>query len=149
MLRLHDTASREVQPLTLRDEGKVSMYVCGPTVYDLPHLGHGRFTLVFDVLRRYLIFSGFDVTYVSNITDIDDNIIRRAEREGRSEAEVAKEFEGHWWDAMDALGVLRPDHTPHATEFVGSMITTISQLLERGVARIGIAHHEGRLDVQR
>ena len=134
MLRLHDTASREVQPLTLRDEGKVSMYVCGPTVYDLPHLGHGRFTLVFDVLRRYLIFSGFEVTYVSNITDIDDNIIRRAEREGRSEAEVAKEFEGHWWDAMDALGVLRPDHTPHATEFVGSMITTISQLLERGVA---------------
>ena len=134
MLRLHDTASREVQPLTLRDEGKVSMYVCGPTVYDLPHLGHGRFTLVFDVLRRYLIFSGFEVTYVSNITDIDDNIIRRAEREGRSEADVAKEFEGQWWDAMDALGVLRPDHTPHATEFVGSMITTISQLLERGVA---------------
>ena len=91
--------------MTLRDEGKVSMYVCGPTVYDLPHLGHGRFTLVFDVLRRYLIFSGFEVTYVSNITDIDDNIIRRAEREGRSEADVAKEFEGQWWDAMDALGV--------------------------------------------
>ena len=78
MLRLHDTATGTVRPLGLRTEGEVSMYVCGPTVYDLPHLGHGRFSLVFDVLRRYLLFSGFDVHYVSNITDVDDNIIKRA-----------------------------------------------------------------------
>jgi cysteinyl-tRNA synthetase len=110
------------------------MYVCGPTVYDLPHLGHGRFTLVFDVLRRYLIATGLDVTYVSNITDIDDNIIGRANRESRSESEVAGEFEDRWWEAMDALSVLRPDETPHATAFVDGMIETISELMDRGVA---------------
>jgi cysteinyl-tRNA synthetase len=134
MLNLHDTASGQVTPLRLRDEGKVSMYVCGPTVYDLPHLGHGRFTLVFDVLRRYLMFSGLEVTYVSNITDIDDNIINRAEREGRTEPDVAHEYEDRWWEAMDALGVLRPDATPHATEFVEGMIATIQELIAKGVA---------------
>ena len=134
MLALFDTATGAVRPLEHRDEGKVSMYVCGPTVYDLPHLGHGRFTLVFDVLRRYLLFSGLDVTYVSNITDIDDNIIARANREGRREDEVAGEYEERWWEAMDALGVLRPDHTPHATDYVDSMISTIAELLADGVA---------------
>ena len=136
MLSLHDTATGAVTPLELRDPGKVSMYVCGPTVYDLPHLGHGRFTLVFDVLRRYLIFSGLEVTYVSNITDIDDNIIGRANREGRSEGEVAAEFEDRWWEAMDALGVLRPDEIPHATGFVDQMIETITELIDRGVAYV-------------
>ena len=110
------------------------MYVCGPTVYDLPHLGHGRFTLVFDVLRRYLLFSGLEVTYVSNITDIDDNIIARANRESRREDEVAGEYEERWWEAMDALGVLRPDHVPHATSYVASMVSTIAELLADGVA---------------
>jgi cysteinyl-tRNA synthetase len=134
MLQLYDTARGEVRPLALRDPGRVSMYVCGPTVYDLPHLGHGRFTLVFDVLRRYLLFSGLEVTYVSNITDIDDNIINRAEREHRSECEVAAEFEERWWEAMDQLGVLRPDLTPHATEFVDAMVSTVQELLDDGVA---------------
>ncbi|MEI8051810.1 MAG: cysteine--tRNA ligase [Actinomycetes bacterium] len=134
MLNLHDTATGQVRRLELRDPGKVSMYVCGPTVYDLPHLGHGRFTLVFDVLRRYLIASGLEVTYVSNITDIDDNIINKAVREGRTEAEVAAEFEARWWEAMDALDVLRPDEIPHATAFVDSMVATISELIADGVA---------------
>lgn len=134
MLRLHDTATGEVRPLELRNEGRVSMYVCGPTVYDLPHLGHGRFTLVFDVLRRHLIASGLDVTYVSNITDIDDKIIEKAAAEGRGEAEVAAEFEDEWWQAMDRLNVLRPDETPHATGFVDGMVATIAELLDRGVA---------------
>ncbi len=104
MLRLHDTATGTVRPLELRDPGHVSMYVCGPTVYDLPHLGHGRYALVFDVLRRHLLFSGLDVRYVSNITDVDDNIIKRAAEQGRSESEVAVEYEAEWWAAMDALG---------------------------------------------
>ena len=134
MLQLHDTATGEVRPLELRDEGRVAMYVCGPTVYDLPHLGHGRFTLVFDVLRRYLIASGLSVTYASNITDIDDNIITKALREGRSETEVAEEFEGAWWEAMDRLNVLRPDEIPHATAFVDDMVETIAELLRREVA---------------
>ena len=71
----------------------VSMYVCGPTVYDLPHLGHGRYVLVWDIARRVLLATGHDVRFVSNITDIDDNIINRATEEGRTEAEVAAEFE--------------------------------------------------------
>ena len=110
------------------------MYVCGPTVYDLPHLGHGRFTLVFDVLRRHLIASGLDVTYVSNITDIDDKIIEKAAVEGRSETDVAAEFEEEWWRAMDRLNVLRPDEIPHATAFVDGMVATIAALLDQGVA---------------
>ena len=88
MMRLFDTAKGEVVPFETREPGKVSMYVCGPTVYGPPHLGHGRFSLVFDVLRRYLEWSGYEVTYVSNITDIDDNIIKRANEEGRDPTQV-------------------------------------------------------------
>jgi len=134
VLRIHDTATGTVRPLELRDEGRVSMYVCGPTVYDVPHLGHGRFSLVFDVLRRYLEFRGLEVHYVSNVTDIDDNIINRAAREGRSEGEVARQYEEVWWEAMDALGVKRPTDTPHATAFVAAMVELVAALVEGGVA---------------
>jgi cysteinyl-tRNA synthetase len=134
MLRLHDTATGTVRPLELRTEGMASLYVCGPTVYDLPHLGHGRYNLVFDVLRRYLLFIGLDVHYVSNITDVDDNIIRRAAEQGRTESEVALEFEDRWWEAMDGLGVLRPDDTPHATDYVADMVGLVAELLAKGVA---------------
>jgi len=134
MLRLHDTATGSVRPFELRDPGHASMYVCGPTVYDVPHIGHGRYALVFDVLRRYLIFSGLDVHYVSNVTDIDDQIIGRAAREHRTEPEVAREFEDRWWEAMDALGILRPDDTPHATAYIDDMVTLVSDLVARGVA---------------
>jgi len=134
VLRLHDTASETVRPLELRDPGRVSMYVCGPTVYDLPHLGHGRYALVFDVLRRYLLFTGADVHYVSNVTDIDDHIIQRAASEGRTEPEVAAEYEAKWWEAMDALGVMRPSDIPHATAYVPGMIELVADLVRRGVA---------------
>jgi cysteinyl-tRNA synthetase len=110
------------------------MYVCGPTVYDLPHLGHGRYSLVFDVLRRYLLFSGLDVSYVSNVTDVDDNIIKRAAEQGRTEPEVAVEFEARWWEAMDGLGILRPDESPHATAYIERMVELVGALLGRGVA---------------
>ena len=93
MLHLFDTAEGRVVPIEPREPGKVSMYVCGPTVYGPPHLGHGRFSLVFDILRRYLEWSGNEVTYVSNVTDIDDNIIRRAAEEGRSTQEVVDHYE--------------------------------------------------------
>jgi len=110
------------------------MYVCGPTVYDLPHLGHGRYALVFDVLRRFLVFGGLEVTYVSNVTDVDDNIINRAAEQGRTEGDIAYEFEVRWWEAMDALGVLRPTRTPHATEYVADMVTLVAELFDRGIA---------------
>ena len=110
------------------------MYVCGPTVYDLPHLGHGRFTLVWDVARRWFTFQGLDVTFVSNITDIDDNIINRANREGTTEEEVATTYENHWWDAMRSIGVARPNEVPHATQYVDGMVTLISEFLEKDIA---------------
>ncbi len=112
----------------------MSMYVCGLTVYDIPHLGHGRMALVFDVLRRYLEFRGLEVRFVSNITDIDDRIIARAAQEGRSEAEVAREYETVWWDAVDTLGVKRPTVIPHATAFVADMVELIVALVDGGLA---------------
>jgi cysteinyl-tRNA synthetase len=112
------------------------MYVCGPTVYGPPHLGHGRFSLVFDVLRRYLEWSGNDVVYVSNITDIDDKIIQRAQDEGRPWQEIAERCEQVWWRAMDAIGVKRPSRTPHATEYVEQMVAFVEDLVERGLAYV-------------
>ena len=134
MIRLFDTIHGEVRELQLRDAGKVSMYVCGPTVYDLPHLGHGRFTLVWDVARRWFSFQGLDVKFVSNITDIDDNIINRANREGTTEVDVATTYENHWWDAMRSIGVARPNEVPHATQYVDGMVTLISEFLEKDIA---------------
>src|SRR4051812_49434350 len=115
-----------VVPFEPREPGKVSMYVCGPTVYGPPHLGHGRFSLVFDVLRRYLEWSGLDVTYVSNITDVDDKIIGRASEEGRSIDAVVAEYETIWYSAMDAIGVKRPTSDPHATAYIGEMIELVT-----------------------
>ena len=134
MLTLHDTATGRVVPLRPRQPGRIGLYVCGPTVDGVPHLGHGRFSLVFDVLRRYLLFSGLDVTYVSNITDIEDKIIERAAERGVPIDEFTAANETLWWEIMDALGVLRPDETPHATAYVDRMIALIADLVGRGVA---------------
>src|SRR6516164_4814339 len=134
MLHLYDTASGTVRPLELRTQGEVSMYVCGPTVYDLPHIGHGRANLTFDVLRRYLSFTGLRVHHVANVTDVDDNIIQRANELGRTEPDVAAEFEAQWWEAMKALGDLRPHDTPHATEYVADMVKLVEDLVGKGVA---------------
>jgi cysteinyl-tRNA synthetase len=134
MLQLFDTAAGRVVPIEPRDPGRVSMYVCGPTVYGPPHLGHGRFSLVFDILRRYLEWSGYVVTYVSNITDIDDNIIAKANEEGRTTDEVVAEYERRWYEAMDAIGVKRPTHDPHATAYVGQMVELIARLVDTGFA---------------
>jgi cysteinyl-tRNA synthetase len=136
VLQLFDTASGRVTPLRLRTPGQVSMYVCGPTVYGPPHLGHGRFALVFDVLRRYLSWQGLEVSYVSNITDIDDKIIDKAAADGSTAAEVADHYEQVWWDAMDRIGVQRPTHDPHATAWVEGMVALIADLVGRGSAYV-------------
>ena len=120
--------------LELREPGQVSLYVCGPTVYDDPHLGHGRFALVWDVLRRYLEWSGLRVRFVSNVTDVDDKIIARAHHEGRQPEEVARHYEDVWYAALDALGVLRPDQDPHATAYVDHMVELVEQLWAKGIA---------------
>jgi cysteinyl-tRNA synthetase len=148
MLRLFDSLSGEVRELELRDPGKVSMYVCGPTVNGLAHLGHGRFSLVWDVTRRWLTWNGLEVTYVSNVTDIDDRIIKAALEEGRSEPEVARDFEDRWWEAMNGLGVARPTESPHATDYVAEMVELIDRLIGSGHAYVtddGVYFDVGRL----
>ena len=136
MLHLYDTASREVRELQLREPGTVSIYLCGPTVYGPPHLGHGRATLVYDVLRRYLEWSGLHVRLVSNITDIDDSIINRANREQRPWQEITHECEDVWFEAMGKLGVARPTDVPRATEYVDEMVTMIVELADSGRAYV-------------
>ncbi len=134
MLHLFDTATRTVAPFEPREPGKVSIYACGPTVYGPPHLGHGRNQVTYDLLRRYLAWSGLDVTFVSNITDIDDKIIERANREERPWQDITAKCEAVWFDAMDRLDVQRPDETPHATGYVDDMVALIGRLVDAGVA---------------
>jgi cysteinyl-tRNA synthetase len=134
MLRLYDTATQEVRELALRDPGRVSIYLCGPTVYAPPHLGHGRATIVYDVLRRYLEWSGLEVRLVSNVTDIDDKIIDRAAAEGRDPAEIAVKCEAMWFRGMEMVGVRRPTDVPRATEYVDRMVGLIEELVSLGKA---------------
>ncbi len=129
MFRLYDSATSEVRELRLRTPGRVGIYLCGPTVYGPPHLGHGRATLVYDILRRYLEWSGLEVRLVSNITDIDDKIIDRANREGRPWQEITHKCEDVWFRAMEKLNVARPTDVPHATEYVDQMVDMIATLV--------------------
>jgi cysteinyl-tRNA synthetase len=136
MFRLYDSATSEVRELRLRTPGRVGIYLCGPTVYGPPHLGHGRATLVYDILRRYLEWSGLEVRLVSNITDIDDKIIDRANREERPWQEITHKCEDVWFRAMEKLNVLRPTDVPHATEYVQQMVDMIATLIERDRAYV-------------
>ncbi len=129
MFRLYDSATSEVRELQLRTPGRVGIYLCGPTVYGPPHLGHGRATLVYDILRRYLEWTGLEVRLVSNITDIDDKIIDRANRESRPWQEITHKCENIWFRAMEKLNVLRPTDVPHATEYVDQMVDMIATLV--------------------
>jgi cysteinyl-tRNA synthetase len=113
----------------MRQPGHLSIYLCGPTVYGPPHLGHGRATLVYDILRRYLTWTGIQVRLVSNITDIDDKIIDRANRENRPWAEITHKCETMWFSAMAALNVEKPTDIPHATEYVDQMVAMIGELI--------------------
>ena len=135
-IRLHDTLLGRRVNLAPRVPGSVSIYVCGPTVYDAPHLGHGRTAVVFDSIRRYLTWSGLSVMFVSNITDIEDKIIGRAAREGTTESEIAKKYEDAYFFEMDRLDVLRPDDTPHATQYISEMLDLIAELIERNHAYV-------------
>ncbi len=134
MIRLYDTLTGDVRPLAQRDEGKVSLYACGPTVYDHPHLGHARQAMTYDIIRRYLEWRGVEVNHVANVTDIDDNIINRATREGLTEPEIAMHWEDVYVEAMDALDILHPHHRPHATDYVDEMVEFIQTLMDNGSA---------------
>ncbi len=133
-LVLYDTLSREKRPFEPRDEGKASLYVCGPTVQSDAHIGHGRAAVVFDLLRRYLAASGYEVTFVQNVTDIDDKIIMRARRERVDPAVIATRYTRAWNRTMDALGVLPPDIQPLATGHLLEMQELIGELLKQDKA---------------
>ncbi len=134
MLKIHNSLKREKQVFSPIEPGKVRMYVCGMTVYDYCHLGHARVMVVFDMVYRWLKASGYDVTYVRNITDIDDKIIKRASENGETIQQLTDRFIAFMHEDADALGVLRPDHEPRATEFVPEMLDLIGQLETRGLA---------------
>ena len=134
MLKIYNTIAREKQDFTPIEAGRVRMYVCGMTVYDFCHLGHARVMVVFDMVTRWLRASDYAVTYVRNITDIDDKIIRRAEENGETMRALTDRFIAAMHEDADALGVLRPDHEPRATEFVPQMQTLIRDLEQKGLA---------------
>ena len=137
----------EFKPL---EEGKVRMYVCGPTVYDQIHIGNARTFLSFDVIRRYLQYKGYQVTFAQNLTDVDDKIINRAKEEGRTAAEVAEEYSQAFIDQMHRFNILDPDVRPRATREIGAMQEMIKSLIAQGnayVANNGDVYFSVRSDV--
>ncbi|MEK9940795.1 MAG: cysteine--tRNA ligase, partial [Methylotenera sp.] len=134
MLKIYNTLVRDKQIFTPIVAGKVSMYVCGMTVYDFCHLGHARVMVVFDMVSRWLRASGYEVTYVRNITDIDDKIIKRASENNESIAQLTERFIDAMNEDAAKLGVMRPDIEPKATAFVGGMLDMIQALVDKGFA---------------
>ncbi|MBI5231910.1 MAG: cysteine--tRNA ligase [Coriobacteriales bacterium] len=133
-MRVFNTLTRRKEDFVPRDAGRVSLYVCGPTVYNHIHIGNARTFLSFDVIRRYLTYRGFEVTFVQNVTDVDDKIINKANEEGRSAQEVAEEYTAAFIDAMHALDIADPTERPKATEAIPEMVAMIETLIEKGHA---------------
>jgi cysteinyl-tRNA synthetase len=133
-LKVYNTLTRKKSVFTPLEEGKVSMYVCGPTVYDSAHVGHAMSALVFDVIRRYLIFRGLDVHYVMNFTDVDDKIINRANQLGVVPIDLAQKYISEFAQDLEALNILPATSHPRATEEIGHIIEMVARLLDDDVA---------------
>jgi cysteinyl-tRNA synthetase len=133
-LQVYNTLTKAKEDFVPLEAGKVRLYVCGVTVYDFCHIGHARSAIVFDVIYRYLMFRGYEVTFVRNFTDIDDKIIRRANETGVDYRTVADRFIKAFYDDMDRLGVLRPTLEPLATDHIDGMIEIIRMLVDKGIA---------------
>ena len=133
-MKLFNTMSMQKEEFVPIEPGKVRMYACGPTVYNYIHVGNARPIIMFDVLRRYLEYRGYEVTFVQNFTDVDDKIIGKSLEEGRSAAEVAAEYTEAFIEDMRAAGVLDPDIRPKATEEIPAMIELIQELIDGGHA---------------
>ncbi len=133
-MKLHNTYNNRVEEFVPIEGNKVKMYVCGPTVYDNAHLGHARCYITWDVLYRYLKFKGYDVTYCRNVTDVDDKILKKAEKEGKTPEEVSRFWYNKFSESMKALNNLKPDIEPFATKTLGEMISMNKDLISKGYA---------------
>lgn len=132
MLELHNTLTGETEEFEPLEEGKVRFYSCGPTVYDYFHIGNARPFIVFDGLRRYLEFKGYDVEFTQNVTDLDDKIIDRAEEEGLEPAELAEKYADAYFEDLERLGIKEADYRPRVTEYVDEIIDHVSALVDKG-----------------
>ena len=133
-MKIFNTQTRKKEEFLPLSDGKVGIYVCGITAYDVCHVGHARSAVVFDVITRYLRYRGYDVTYVKNFTDVDDKIIEKAHREKKGIAEIAERYIREHDEDMEALGVTPPTVTPRATEHIDGMIRLVETLIEKGLA---------------
>lgn len=133
-IKLYNSLTNQIEPFKTLEEGKVSMYVCGPTVYGYPHIGNMRPVVVFDVLRRFLSYVGYDVTYVSNFTDVDDKIIKKAKEENISEKELSEFYIQEFKNTIKAIGSDNPNITPKVTEYIQAIINYVDNLVKIGAA---------------
>ena len=133
-MKLHNTFSDTIEEFKPINENKVTMYVCGPTVYDYPHLGHARCYITWDMLYRYLKFSGYEVKYCRNITDVDDKILKKAREEKTTAEVISKRYYAVFDEAMKKLNILKPDIEPFATKTLGEMISIIKDLIKNDYA---------------
>lgn len=134
MLRIYNTLKDDKEEFVSMTPNKVKMYVCGVTVYDFCHVGHARSAAVFDIIRRYLMYKGYEVTFVKNFTDIDDKIIKRSNENNIFWKDLTAKFIDEHNADMDALNILRPDYTPKATDYIPNMIKMCETLMEKGFA---------------
>ncbi len=133
-LMIYNSLSNKLEEFKPINGNKVNMYVCGPTVYNYIHIGNERPVIFYDMLKRYLEFIGYDVTYASNITDVDDKIIKKAIDTNKTEKEVATFFENAYFDAVKEVGSNKPDLIPHATDYINEMTSFIDELIKKGYA---------------
>ena len=134
MLKVQNTLTGKKEDFKPRDKGKVAMYVCGPTVYNYIHIGNARAYIAFDVIYRYLKYKGYDVTYVRNLTDVDDKIIKKAQEEGISTEKIAQKYTKAFWDDMKTLGIEKPQKEPKATKTIQDMIEVVKGLIDKEFA---------------
>ncbi len=133
-IKLYNTMTRQKEEFVPVTEGEVKMYVCGPTVYNYFHIGNGRTFIVFDTIRKYFEYKGYNVKFVQNFTDIDDKLIKKANEEGTTVENVAKRYIEEYYTDADNLGIKRATHNPKATEYVGKIIKFIKDLESKGYA---------------
>ena len=133
-LRVYNTLTQTKEPFETVHPGKVGMYVCGPTVYSPSHIGHMVGPVIFDTIKRYLTYAGYEVTWVVNITDVDDKLIVQAQKDGTTVPELAERVTRDYLDCLAALGVDGIDHMPRATEHIDEIIAINRELIDKGFA---------------